>query len=93
MSPGRNEMTDADARDAEIAELARQIQQYLETHPNAADSLGGIMGWWLARQRYEESEQKVKRAAEYLVAQGKAEKRMGADGTVIYTARAQRRGT
>ncbi len=45
-----------------IRETARAIEQYLLQHPRAADSLEGIAGWWLARQRIE-NELEVVRAA------------------------------
>lgn len=34
-----------------VAEVASEIEHYLETHPAAADSLEGIASWWLSRQR------------------------------------------
>ena len=77
---------DTDALEPGIVELAQQIERYLVAHPNAADSLGGIMRWWLTRQRYEDSAHKVMQAAEYLVQAGKAEKQVTVDGSVIYAA-------
>lgn len=71
----------------DVTEIAAQIERYLATHPEAADSLGGITRWWLTRQRYEESAQQVMRAIESLVSAGKVETRTTVDGTVIYAAR------
>ncbi|MCJ7603252.1 MAG: hypothetical protein MUO63_17355 [Desulfobulbaceae bacterium] len=37
----------------QIEHIAQEIERYLQTRPNAADSLEGITKWWLTRQRYE----------------------------------------
>lgn len=42
--------------------VAQKIEQYLEAHPEAADSLEGIAAWWMSRQRIR-SELAVVRAA------------------------------
>ena len=68
----------------DVAELARQIGRYLEAHPNAADNADGILRWWLARQRYQESMQKVEQALELLLQQGTIRKRVLIDGQVLY---------
>jgi hypothetical protein len=78
---------DAEANEREIMELAQQIERYLAAHPQAADSLAGIVRWWLTRQHYEVSAHKVMRAAEHLVRAGKVQKQTTADGTTIYAAR------
>lgn len=57
-------------REQEIAEIAREIERYLDAHPNAADSVEGILRWWLTRQRYEQSAEHVTRALEHLVSAG-----------------------
>jgi hypothetical protein len=69
---------------AGIAEIARAIERYLATHPNAADSVEGIRRWWLMRQRYEESAQQVQQALEQLLGQGVITKRVLTDGQVLY---------
>ncbi len=60
----------ADTHEQEIAEIAREIARYLDAHPNAADSVEGILRWWLTRQRYEQSAEYVTRALEHLVSVG-----------------------
>lgn len=45
-----------------VRHVAHEIEQFLETHPDAADSLEGIATWWLSRQRIH-SELAVVRAA------------------------------
>ncbi|NIR30220.1 MAG: hypothetical protein GWN84_13100 [Gammaproteobacteria bacterium] len=68
----------------EIALIAREIRNYLATHPDAVDSLEGVVKWWLTRQRYEESTAKVMRALDYLVQQRLISKRVLADGRMVY---------
>ena len=74
--------------DAELARLAQDIQRYLQAHPHAADSIDGILRWWLPRQRLEESATKVRQALELLAQRGAVSKRVFA-GQVVY-ANAQR---
>ena len=40
-----------DEWDSRINSVAHEIEQYLETRPEAADSLEGIATWWVSRQR------------------------------------------
>ena len=68
----------------EITEIAARIGRYLESHPNAADSAEGILRWWLARQQYEESVQKVEQALELLLRRGAVRKQIWIDGQVLY---------
>jgi Fe2+ or Zn2+ uptake regulation protein len=70
-----------------IAEIACQIQHYLATHPNAADSVEGVLRWWLMRQHYEESATKVQQALDHLVEEGVIEKEMLSDGKAVYASR------
>jgi hypothetical protein len=64
--------------------IAQEIDRYLEKHPNAADSLNGVVRWWLARQRYEDAVEDVQAALEYLETQQAIVKQTNPDGTVIY---------
>lgn len=45
-----------------VSNVAQEIEHYLESHPQAADSLEGIASWWISRQRIR-SELEVVRAA------------------------------
>ena len=69
----------------DIAKLAKEIGRYLAAHPNAADSLEGVVKWWLTRMRYEESWEQVRRALEMLVGQGSVTTHPGRDGKIIYS--------
>jgi Fe2+ or Zn2+ uptake regulation protein len=68
----------------EVAALAAQIRRYLEARPAAADTLDGILRWWLPRQRYTDAAESVQRALDALVAAGVVEQVRRSDGHVIY---------
>ena len=53
-----------------IEQLAGEIQEYLDRNPQAADTLEGIVAWWMRRQRFERSAQQVARALDHLVGIG-----------------------
>lgn len=57
-------------RDKDVIEVAKQIKDYLSTRPHAADSLEGVVGWWLRRQQLEIARDRVQRALDYLVESG-----------------------
>ncbi|MGD9006406.1 MAG: hypothetical protein PVG41_00730 [Desulfobacteraceae bacterium] len=56
--------------DSDVHRLANTIRQYLSAHPDAADTLEGVVNWWLLRQRYERAVAMVSEALELLVQQG-----------------------
>lgn len=56
--------------DERVINAAREIEQYLETHPQAADSLEGIAMWWVSRQRIRNELEVVRAALETLSAMG-----------------------
>ena len=72
-------------KDEDIVTVAQEIRNYLMAHPNAADSLEGIVKWWLTRQRYEEAMGQVQKALDYLVVRGDISKRQLSSGKVIYS--------
>jgi len=72
-------------RNADITAIAEEIKRYLHAHPNAADSLDGIVKWWLPRQRYEETLVRVQQALDYLVAHGLVSRVTAAGDRVVYT--------
>lgn len=72
------------ASDKELSELAQAIHRYLDAHPNAADSLDGIVRWWLARQRYDDTAGAVQAALRELEEHGLVWARRLADGKVVY---------
>lgn len=61
-------MSQDDARAIEL--LASEIKEYLDRNPEAADTLEGIVAWWMRRQRFEQSAERVARALDHLVGTG-----------------------
>lgn len=47
-----------------------EIVEYLRAHPSAADTVDGIVHWWLSRQRYETAKDVIWKALDDLVEQG-----------------------
>ena len=60
--------TQATAEDE--AEVERSLLAYLRQHPQAADTLRGIVNWWLPQQRYESGCQRIELVLSELVARG-----------------------
>lgn len=48
----------------------QEIIEYLRAHPSAADTMDGIIQWWLIRQRYETARDIIQKALDDLVEQG-----------------------
>lgn len=63
--------------------VAKQIEDYLSAHPNAADSIEGIVKWWLVRQQYERRYDIVNKALQVLLTKGAVLKSTKA-GNVVY---------
>jgi hypothetical protein len=59
-----------ESEDDDVEALAAEIATYLEAHPDAADSLEGILTWWLARQRYARTRRSVEFALDRLRRRG-----------------------
>ena len=51
------------------SEVALKILRYLDQNPNAADTVEGILEWWLPKQSIYEEEKIVKRALDEMVKQ------------------------
>ncbi|WLQ17090.1 hypothetical protein O5O45_14310 [Hahella aquimaris] len=68
----------------DILKVCRKIVEYLKSHPSAADSLQGVMRWWLAEEADAYSWDSVQRALEGLARQGVIGRRTLSDGGVIY---------
>ena len=62
--------------------LAEEILRYLEIHPNAVDSVRGIVSWWLQNVECEVAQ--VERTLERLSNDGLIKRIALADGTVVY---------
>lgn len=60
-----------DAAGDEDAEVGKSVLACLDNHPQAANTLQGIVNWWLPRQRCERDCQPIERALGALMTQGK----------------------
>ncbi len=69
--------------------VAERICRYLESRPNALDSLDGILRWWLLKQKLEESTELVQAAMDYLVSSGVVDQ-IDSSGRTFYTPAAKR---
>ena len=65
-------------------DVAAELLAYLSRHPNAADTLEGIMNWWLPRQRYETERPRIESTLDQLVAQGLVVRHRLPDGVTVY---------
>ncbi len=54
--------------------VARLIEEYLRSHPDAMDSFDGISQWWITRQKLQESAYSVNSALKILIHKGVVEK-------------------
>jgi len=72
-------------KNADVVAVSQEIKRYLDAHPNAADSLEGIVRWWLPRQRYEEARQRVQSALDLLIAEGMIGMVETRDNKIIYS--------
>ena len=62
--------------------ISEQIVRYLAEHPQAADTIDGIGSWWLPKASLDT--QAVRTAVDALVLQGRLQKKVLPDGTVVY---------
>ena len=64
---------------------AIEILRYLREHPEAKDTLEGIMVWWLPERAMKYGPPQVRASLALLVAYGYLKKRTLADGHVLYS--------
>jgi hypothetical protein len=67
-----------------VAQVVAELRRYLAAHPDAADSLAGVLKWWLPRQRYEETAEIVREALERLAEEGVVSRRAQPGGSLVY---------
>jgi hypothetical protein len=65
-------------------DLGGEIIEYLRTHPEAADSVDGILDWWIPSQPRENKKNELLRALEDLVQQGLIEEIVQENGSRHY---------
>ena len=65
-------------------EVEAAVLAYLHQHPEAADTLDGIVLWWLPRQRYETARERIGRVLDDLVARGELRCERLPGGVALY---------
>ena len=65
-------------------QIAGDVLDYLAAHPEAQDTLEGIIEWWLEEQQIIRQTSKVKDALDDLVARGLIVERKGHDARTFY---------
>lgn len=71
---------------------AREILSYLVEHPDAKDTIEGIMKWWLSKGDTEREKDEVQEAIDFLVARRWLVMREIADSKKIYGVESERLG-
>lgn len=66
-------------------EIKRSVLAYLHAHPQAADTLRGIVDWWLPQQRYKNACEHIGHVLDRLAADGLLHRAELPDGEVLYT--------
>jgi len=64
--------------------IAQDILAYLIEHPQAADTLEGIIQWWILEQQIKRWSTQIEAALTELVAKKLIIKRKGSDGQIHY---------
>ncbi len=75
-------MTPAPVSDPSV--LCTGILQYLQDHPEAADSLEGITDWWLPPEKFSVTTKAVQEALDLLVSQHRIARIDLADGRTLF---------
>ncbi|RDS81109.1 hypothetical protein DWU98_11195 [Dyella monticola] len=65
-------------------EVENAVLGYLQRRPGAADTIDGIVGWWLPQQRYEIERQRIEHVLSNLVARGKLRCEELPGGVILY---------
>jgi len=76
-APGSCRADDADG-------IAQAVLRYLQAHPYAADTVDGIMRWWLDPELSCAQRDTVERALEMLVKSGHVTRDSLSDGRFVY---------
>jgi hypothetical protein len=78
--------------DEKSSQIAYEILGYLAEHPDAQDTLDGIVEWWLLEQKIAQQKAFVEKALDELVAKGFVLKRTGKDRRPHYRMDRRRHG-
>jgi Fe2+ or Zn2+ uptake regulation protein len=66
--------------------VSQPIIKYLQSQPQAGDTLEGIVSWWLLRQQVEDSLASIQQVLDRLALEGIVKQRRGPDGRRFYFA-------
>jgi hypothetical protein len=69
------------------SEVETSVLEYLRRHPQATDSVAGIVEWWLPRQRYETALERISSILERMVSDNRLTRRTLPDGATVYSLR------
>jgi hypothetical protein len=70
--------------DADLERVASAISAHLANNPRAADTVEGVLQWWLGGELAAMRREVVEAALEWLVARGVVMRRTKTDKVVIY---------
>jgi Fe2+ or Zn2+ uptake regulation protein len=70
--------------ESDIAKVREAILHYLQNNANAADSLEGVMNWWLPPAYEKVDVAGVEQILEQLIVEGLVRKTSLVDGTILY---------
>ncbi len=68
-------------------ELVEEIRRYLDAHPDAADTIDGVIQWWLSPASASASRDTVRRSLARLIAAAEVVSHILVDGAVVYARR------
>lgn len=71
--------------DSNVQQIADRIECYLKNHPNAADTIEGIIKWWLPGLEIEVPSLIVQQAINYLVSKSIIKCNPNLNGNKIYS--------
>ena len=75
----------SECNDIKVMHVADQIEGYLKSHPNAADTIEGITKWWLTGQGIEVSSLIVQQALDYLGSKSVVKCNANLSGNKVYS--------
>jgi Fe2+ or Zn2+ uptake regulation protein len=78
--PPKVQSSNVDAR----VDPRREIVEYLRRHPEAADTVDGILDWWMPAQRNENARNEIQEALREFVEQGLIEEVVLGNGHRLY---------
>lgn len=74
-----------DSQDTEkISSIAQSIKRYLDSRPQASETVEGVAKWWLIQQRYSDSLEQVQQALDFLEKNGEVSRIQLADGREVF---------